>query len=185
MSSRKKGDYCHRHRAMALPWIFHVMSKLWAALEVMWPYDLQTYVDAIDVSKPAIAILAAQLYEPIGVTAFLKALRGEMSPKALFRGLREAVSASAAARAEDKAEYWQVLGILAQGGIHLHLGVCAVAVRFGVLQPAPPRTKAADIIMLGSRDEGHASVCMHVCMYVCMQSTCMYVCIYVCMYVCM
>lgn len=157
-SARKKGDYCHRHRAKALPWIFHVVAKLWPALALMWPMDLQTYVDSVDISKPAIAIVAAQLWEPIGVMAFMKGCRGETSPAALLRGLREAVLASDQARAESQAEYMHALKVLSQGGVHLYLGVCAVATRFGVLKKATSRTKAKDIITLGLGDSGHASV---------------------------
>ena len=157
-SARKKGDYCHRHRAKALPWIFQVVAKLWPALELMWPMDLRTYVDSVGISKPAIAILAAQLWEPIGVMAFTNGCRGETSPAALRRGLREAVLASDQARAENQAEYVHALKVLSQGGVHLYLGVCAVATRFGVLKKATSRTKAKGIITLGLRDSGHASV---------------------------
>ena len=92
---RYKGDTCKPCRFTSPTNYVHVVvSKL--ARYMPLPADITAYMEHVNIttSSPVVAIIAARLWEPWAVTAFVKSCGNGSSPAVIKRGLLAAITAT-------------------------------------------------------------------------------------------
>ncbi len=93
-SPRKKGTHCSGHKILSLPALHGLVAKFADVLHV--PRDSECFMKHVPIASPAVAILAAQLWEPVAVEAFVGSMPSKRpSAATLLQGLHAAVRASA------------------------------------------------------------------------------------------
>ena len=94
-SARYKSDFCRPCQSVVIGGNLHqVVSKL--ARHMPMPRDISAYIKNVTIRKspPVVAIIAAWLWEPWAVEAFVDSCGGEASAAAITRGLLAAITAA-------------------------------------------------------------------------------------------